>query len=107
MASSREVVTPEIVSREADVHFKALALERGLQAENRWVGGSVDHAWKRNRPVFEHFSVPLSGASVLEFGCFVGGTAIVLAMLGAKVTAVDIDPAKIELAKLNAERYGA
>ena len=102
-----ESFAPEIVNREADVRFKALAIERGLLAENRWVGGSVDHAWKRNRPVLEHFGVPVAGASVLEFGCFVGGTTVVLALLGAKVTAVDVDPSNIELAMVNAERYGA
>src|SRR2546425_3825128 len=98
MSELIQVLDPEIVSREADSRFRALAVKRGLHADNRWIGGSVDHAWERNRPVFEHFGVPVTGASVLEFGCFVGGTAIVLAALGAKVTAVDVDPTIIELA---------
>jgi 2-polyprenyl-3-methyl-5-hydroxy-6-metoxy-1,4-benzoquinol methylase len=97
----------EVVNREADLRFRALALTQGLNPDDRWIGGSVDHAWERNGPVFEHFGVPVSDARVLEFGCFVGGTAIVLAALGATVTAVDVDPAIIELATANAERHGA
>jgi hypothetical protein len=59
----------EIVNREADLRFRALAIERRLDPGNRWIGGSVDHAWDRNRPVFERFDVPVAGAKVLEFGC--------------------------------------
>jgi SAM-dependent methyltransferase len=95
------------MSTEADLRFRVLAIERGLDPGNRWIGGSVDHAWDRNRPVFERFDVPIAGAKVLEFGCYMGGTAILLEAMGAKVAAVDADPAHIELARLNAERYGA
>jgi ubiquinone/menaquinone biosynthesis C-methylase UbiE len=97
----------EIVNPEADLRFRALAIERRLDPGNRWIGGSVDHAWDRNRPVFERFDVPVTGAKVLEFGCYMGGTAILLEAMGAKVTAVDADPTHIELSRLNAERYGA
>jgi 2-polyprenyl-3-methyl-5-hydroxy-6-metoxy-1,4-benzoquinol methylase len=102
-----QIFRPEVVSRQADLRFRALAVKQGLNPDDRWIGGSVDHAWERNGLVFEHFGVPVSGARVLEFGCFVGGTAIVLAALGATVTAVDVDPAIVELATVNAERYGA
>lgn len=97
---------PEIVNREADLRFWALAIKRGLNPHDRWIGGSVDHAWERSRYVFEQLGAPLAGASVLEFGCNVGGTAIVLAAMGATVTAVDVDPGFVELAAANAERYG-
>jgi SAM-dependent methyltransferase len=43
---------------------------------------------------------------VLEFGCHLGATAIVLALMGARVTAIDVDPAILSLAGLNADRYG-
>jgi SAM-dependent methyltransferase len=43
---------------------------------------------------------------VLEFGCHLGASAIVLAALGAEVTAIDVDESYVELARLNAERYG-
>src|SRR5205823_3759267 len=49
----------------------------------------------------------LGNMHVLEFGCNVGGTAIVFAHLGAAVTAVDIDPRTTALAQANALRYGA
>jgi ubiquinone/menaquinone biosynthesis C-methylase UbiE len=97
---------PEIVTREADLRFWALAIKCGLDPNDRWIGGSVEHAWERSRPVFERLDIPLAGARVLEFGCHVGGTAVVLAAMGATVTAVDVDPALVELAATNAERYG-
>jgi len=84
-----------------------LAARWGLRPENRWIGGSVEHAWRQTRHVFEHFGLPIEDARVLEVGCYMGGTATVLATLGARVTAVDVDPASLEIARVNAERYGA
>lgn len=98
---------PEIVNREADARFRALAVTCHLNPDDRWVGGSVEHAWECSRSVFEHSGVPIAGTSVLEFGCNIGGTAIVLATMGATVEAVDVDCAFVELARINAERYGA
>jgi len=43
---------------------------------------------------------------VLEFGCNVGASAIVLAWLGARVQAVDIAKSMVDLAEANARRYG-
>ncbi|HKO21002.1 MAG TPA: class I SAM-dependent methyltransferase, partial [Acidobacteriaceae bacterium] len=49
---------------------------------------------------------PIAGREVLEFGCNIGATSIVLAHYGADVTAVDVSAESIELARLNARRYG-
>ena len=43
---------------------------------------------------------------VLEFGCNVGASAIVLAQLGAQVSGIDISVDLVELARLNARRFG-
>jgi SAM-dependent methyltransferase len=53
------------------------------------------------------YGIAVEGRNVLEFGCNYGASAIVLHHLGARVMAVDVDPAVVELAKANAERYGA
>ena len=50
---------------------------------------------------------PVEGREVLEFGCNIGATSIVLAHYGARVTAVDINPACLEMALLNTRRYGS
>jgi SAM-dependent methyltransferase len=50
---------------------------------------------------------PVDGREVLEFGCNIGATSIVLAHYRAQVTAVDISPACLEMARLNARRYGS
>jgi SAM-dependent methyltransferase len=50
--------------------------------------------------------IDVSGEKVLEFGCNIGATSILLAAMDARVTAIDINRDYIELAKLNAASYG-
>ena len=97
---------PAIVSSAADDSFRASAIERGVNPDGRWVGGYVDYEWSHSRYVFEALPGGVGGRAVLEFGCNYGATSIVLAALGARVTAVDVDAACVRLAELNAARYG-
>ncbi len=53
-----------------------------------------------------HFGNRLSGAHVLDVGCGSGILSIAAAMLGARVTAIDLDPVCVESAKENAARNG-
>jgi len=78
----------------------------GLDPDDLWVGRYVDYEWNHSRHVFVHACDSLEEQQVLEFGCNYGATAIVLATLGATVTAIDINKQYVELAKLNAARYG-
>jgi SAM-dependent methyltransferase len=70
------------------------------------VGGYVEYEWSHGRHVIESSGISLAGAKVLEFGCNVGATSIVLALLGARVTGIDVQPGVVGLASLNATRYG-
>jgi len=97
---------PEITDPEAHDAFCACARNMGLDPDDLWVGRYVDYEWDHSRHVFEHACDSLEGQQALEFGCNYGATAIVLATLGATVTAIDINEQYIELAKLNAARYG-
>ncbi len=54
----------------------------------------------------EHFGNKLSGAKVLDVGCGSGILSIAAAMLGARVTAIDLDPVCVASAKENAARNG-
>ncbi len=54
----------------------------------------------------EHFAKGLSGASVLDVGCGSGILSIAAAKLGARVTAIDLDPVCVASAKENAARNG-
>ena len=85
--------------------FSELAEKLGLDPSSRWIGGYVEHAWNR-RGALTAYLPPLEGLPVLEFGCNIGATAIVLGRLGANVTAVDVDANKIALAKANAADHG-
>jgi SAM-dependent methyltransferase len=97
---------PAIVDPEADRSFRALASRLRLDPDARFVGGYVGWEWAHARHVFEGLVAPVRGEPVLEVGCNMGATAIVLAALGAEVTAVDPNPAYLDLARANAARYG-
>jgi SAM-dependent methyltransferase len=97
---------PQVVDPAADERFRTLALGMGLDPDNIWVGGYVAYEWVHSRYVFQLACDSLEGAEVLEFGCNYGATAIILATLGAKVTAIDVNADYVNLAKANAARYG-
>lgn len=102
----KPVSAPEVVDLDADAEFRLCARRLGEDPESRWVGRYVEYEWERCRHVFERACGDIAGKKALEFGCNLGATSIVLAQLGADVVAVDIDEAYVELAKLNAARYG-
>lgn len=97
---------PRVVDGSADQRFRDRARALGWDPDERFVGGYVEWEWQRSRHAFDHLLAPLRGKRVLEFGCHLAGTAIVLAALGAEVTGIDVHDAYIELARLNAERHG-
>jgi 2-polyprenyl-3-methyl-5-hydroxy-6-metoxy-1,4-benzoquinol methylase len=93
------------VVEQASSKFSALAREQGLDPTSEWVGGYVEHVWKRRKSLTAYLP-PLDGLPILEFGCNVGATAIVLARLGAEVTAIDVDMKNVALAAANAAEHG-
>jgi SAM-dependent methyltransferase len=96
---------PAVVDSEADAHFRGLVREIGRDPDDPWIGGYVDYEWAHGRHIYEAVPGSMIG-SVLEFGCNYGATAIVLAALGADVTAVDVDETSLRIARANAARYG-
>jgi len=48
----------------------------------------------------------ISGAKVLDIGCGTGQEAVFLALLGARVTAIDISPVGLDIARRRAQHYG-
>lgn len=99
-------VSPRLVSAAADAAFAERARAVGLDPANRWVGGYVDYEWGHLRPLLAAYGIDVAGRRALEFGANVGASAIVLAVLGADVDAVDVSEEMIDLARSNAERYG-
>ena len=91
---------------QARERFRSAARGFSLDPDNLWLGGYVDYEWHHARHVLECSGIEIAGAKVIEFGCNIGATSIVLASLGADVTAVDVDPRYVELARLNAAAYG-
>lgn len=90
---------------EVALDFSALARAQGLDPTSKWVGGYVDYVWDQ-RELLEAYLPPLDGVSVLEFGCNIGATAVVLTRLGAMVTAIDVSAENVMLAAANAAQYG-
>ncbi|MCX5744574.1 MAG: DUF2334 domain-containing protein [Proteobacteria bacterium] len=95
-----------IVDQAANARFRAIATAMNLDPDHLWVGGYADFAWKHSRPHYASSLPWISGRAVLELGFNIGATSIMLAMLGAHVTAVEVDPKWVELARANAARYG-
>lgn len=100
------VSAPAIADPAANERFRELAREQGLNPDDPWVGGYVAYEWTHGRHFFEQYAAPLSGKRVLEFGCNVGASGIVLAHLGATVTGVEVDPQFAALASAQAAAYG-
>jgi len=73
---------------------------------HQWEEHYVEHEMAHVRHLLVPGLCPVEGARALEFGCNIGATAVVLAHLGAQVTAADVEPEFLELAELNARRYG-
>jgi 2-polyprenyl-3-methyl-5-hydroxy-6-metoxy-1,4-benzoquinol methylase len=106
VTSSSERTAPRIVDPTADARFRAVVTSMDLDPDDPWIGSAyVDHEWHHGRHAFAA-APSLNARHVLEFGCNVGATAVVLAALGAHVTAVDVDERCVQIARLNAERYG-
>jgi 2-polyprenyl-3-methyl-5-hydroxy-6-metoxy-1,4-benzoquinol methylase len=94
------------VDPEVDLRFRLALASRNLGGDDQFIADYVDWEWRHARHVFEELPRSVAGLRVLEFGCHLGATAVVLALLGADVVATDVDAELIALARLNAERYG-
>jgi 2-polyprenyl-3-methyl-5-hydroxy-6-metoxy-1,4-benzoquinol methylase len=106
VASSSERAPPRIVDPSAEARFRALVTSMDLDPDDPWIGSAyIDHEWYHGRHAFAA-APSLNSSHILEFGCNVGATAVILAALGAHVTAVDVDERCVQIARLNAERYG-
>lgn len=100
------MASPQISNSGANQEFRDLARHFRLDPDNPWIGGYVDYEWEHARYLFEALEPGISGCKVLEFGCNVGASAIVLSHLNAKVTALEVEQHWLDLAQLNARRYG-
>lgn len=102
--------SPANPSFDPDSQSHALFIEAarasGLDPDDPWIGGYVDYEWSHLRHLLTSYELDVRNRKVLEFGCNVGGSAIVLAALGARVTALDADPAMLRIARANFARYG-
>lgn len=98
--------SPRVLDTFANQRFRE-KVEHLLNAnpDSVWHGGYVDHVWEKCRHPLAHYLQQSKSRRVLEFGCNLGATSVVLAHLGAQVDAIDIDPRYIEIAKENAARY--
>lgn len=101
-----QLMEPSVVDESALSAFRQLVRNCGLNPDDQWVGGYVEYEWTHVRHVFQAYELELPHMHVLEFGCNYGASAIVLALLGARVTAIDVSEEIIQVAKANAAIYG-
>ena len=89
----------------AQSKFEEAAHEAGFDPDNKWVGGYFEYEWTHLRPLLSAYNLTPHSKKVLEFGCNVGASSIVMAALGGNVTGIDINESMIEIATANVERY--
>ncbi len=97
---------PTIVDSSAHAEFVSLVIDAGLDPNDVWAGDYVPVVWERARPFFLARGLPVQGSRVLEFGCNFGASSVMLASMGADVTAIDINPTYVDIASSNARAYG-
>ena len=96
---------PVVVDRDADASFLSL-IRQLFPQDAQWEIDNVEHDANRIGHLFQPGICKLPAGPLLEFGCNIGATAIVIAHQPARVTACDIHPQYLRLARLNARRYG-
>lgn len=85
--------------------FRKKTVSFGLDPDDDWIGGYVDYEWGKLRHILD-VVLNKNKVTTLEFGCNIGASAVVAALKGHSVYAVDIEQKNIELAVLNAAQYG-
>jgi len=91
---------------QAHREFEALARKAGMEPSDLWVGGYADYEWRHLRLLLQAYDLHPGGRDILEFGCNVGASSVVLAALGGRVTAVDISADAAAIARANLRRHG-
>jgi SAM-dependent methyltransferase len=90
----------------AQAEFEAASRAAGYDPDDPWIGGYVDYEWDHLRVIAENYGLKMPATRVLEFGCNVAASSIVMAASGAQVTAIDVDAEMIRIAHANVARYG-
>lgn len=101
-----QAVKPIIVDKSAYTEFVDKVVAANLNPTDPWVRDYVLMSWNRARPFFLTKNLPAPGSKVLEFGCNLGASSIMLASMGAEITAIDINPDYVNIAKANAKAHG-
>ena len=94
---------PIVVDPQADAEFREAVI--AMWGPSATELNYVEHEFGHIRHMFTTGICSAQG-KVLEYGCNIGATAVVLSVMGADVTGVDIDPAVLEIARLDAKRFG-
>ena len=101
-----QAVRPTVIDKSAHAEFIDKVVAANLDPADPWVRDYVSMSWERARPFFLTKGLPVPGSKVLEFGCNIGASSIMLASMGAEVTAIDINPDYVNIARANAKAHG-
>ena len=93
------------INLEAREEFRQKAVSFGLNPDDKWIGGYVEYEWGKLKHTLD-VVLDKDKVKILEFGCNIGASAVIAALCGHVVYAVDIKQKNIELANLNAAQYG-
>ncbi|MBF0447024.1 MAG: class I SAM-dependent methyltransferase [Magnetococcales bacterium] len=82
--------------------FKQFVADLGFDREDPWIVHYVQYVLENEWPLYSAYG-PVTHKKILEFGCNVGATAIVLSQAGAQVWGVDVNDKMVEIARKNAQ----
>ncbi len=98
---------PDVVNQQAYDDFRTcIKTQFNADPDSQWYGGYVAYEWEHLRYALSALPFSLEGKETLEFGCNIGASAIILAHLGANVTAIDVNHDAINATSLNVAAYG-
>lgn len=90
----------------AQRRFEFAARAAGMDPDDRWAGGYAAYEWDHLRHALQCYDIAVADRDLLELGCNVGGSSVVLAALGARLTGIDVDPVMPPIAEANLARHG-
>lgn len=89
----------------AQKQFESAAIAANMDPDDKWVGGYAEYEWDHLRRLLSCYDMDVADKKILELGCNVGGSSVVMAALGGQITAIDIDPDMVRIAQANIGRH--
>ena len=97
MSGDKSIKPQPDIQSIAQSRFEKAARAADFVPENKWIGGYFDYEWTHLRPLLGAYDLVPSSGRLLEFGCNVGASSLIMAAMGGNVTGIDVDESMIAM----------